>query len=131
MRSHVRHSCERSSCTTDGSQECGPCVSYVTLKTCWRTGKSADTFSVLPEYSFDVRPLAPQDAALINGVVINFGTRLIVKPTAAELHAHGVPLTGLYVLAGEETDDPYILPMFNRRLCGPGQSYRRRRRGAG
>ncbi|MGH8728998.1 MAG: argonaute/piwi family protein [Burkholderiales bacterium] len=81
-------------------------------------GKSANTFSVLPEYSFDVRPLAPQDGALINGVVINFGTRLLIRPTAAELHAQGVALTGLYLLAGEETDNPYILPMFNRRLVG-------------
>lgn len=81
-------------------------------------GRSADTFSVFPEYRFDVRPLAPQDASLINGIVINFGTRLLIKPTAAELHAQGVSLTGLYLLAGEETDDPYILPMFNRRLAG-------------
>ena len=81
-------------------------------------GKCADTFSVFPEYRFDVRPLAPQDASMINGIVINFGTRLLIKPTAAELHAQGVSLTGLYLLAGEETDDPYILPMFNRRLAG-------------
>ena len=81
-------------------------------------GPIADTFAVYPEYSFDVRPLAPQDGALINGVVINFGTRLLVKPTAAELHRRGVPLTGLYILAGEESDDPFVLPMFNRRLAG-------------
>ena len=81
-------------------------------------GKSEDTFSVLPEYRFDVRPLAPQDASLINGIVINFGTRLLINPTAALLHDQGVSLTGLYLLAGEETDDSYILPMFNRRLAG-------------
>jgi hypothetical protein len=72
-------------------------------------GKSAETFAVFPEYSFDVRPLAPQDASLINGIVINFGTRLLVKPTAAELHAQGVSLTGLYLLAGEETEPHPIM----------------------
>ncbi|PVX97665.1 argonaute/piwi family protein [Paraburkholderia unamae] len=82
------------------------------------SGPESDTFSVLPEYSFDVRPLAPQDGALINGVVINFGARLLVRPTAAALHKRGASLVGLYLLAGDETDDPYILPMFDRKLAG-------------
>jgi hypothetical protein len=81
-------------------------------------GPGSDTFCVLPEYSFDVRPLAPQDGAFINGVVINFGARLLVRPTAAVLQKTGASLTGLYLLAGDETDEPYILPMFNRRLAG-------------
>lgn len=81
-------------------------------------GTGADVFSVYPEYSFDVRPLAPQETAFINGVVVNFGARLIIRPTAAELHDRGVPLAGLYLVSGAEADDPYILPMFNRRLAG-------------
>lgn len=80
--------------------------------------KGADTFSVFPEYSFDIRPLAPPDGELINGIVINFGTRLLIRPTAAELNAIGIPLVGLYLLANVESDDFHISPMFNRRLVG-------------
>lgn len=82
------------------------------------TGKGADTFAIFPEYSFDVRPLAPQEGGFVNGVLVNFGARLLIKPTVSELVARGVDPLGLYVVAESDVDDPYILPMFNRRLAG-------------
>jgi hypothetical protein len=81
-------------------------------------GDGADIFAVYPEYSFNVRPLAPEDQTMINGVIINFDARFFVRPTAAELHARGVPLTGLYLQMSKEDEDPRILPMFSRRLAG-------------
>ncbi|QTD43657.1 argonaute/piwi family protein [Ottowia testudinis] len=81
-------------------------------------GKGADTFAVFPEYSFDVRPLAPQEGAFVNGVLVNFGARLLIKPTVAELLDRGLDPVGLYVVGENDVDDPYILPMFNRRLVG-------------
>ena len=36
------------------------------------TGAGADVFAAFAEYAFDVRPLAPQDGAFINGVLVNF-----------------------------------------------------------
>ena len=80
-------------------------------------GKCSETFLVCPEYSFDIRLLAPQDDQLINGVIVNFGTRLLVKASAAELKAQGVPLAGLY-LTGEMAPSDLIPPMFNRWLVG-------------
>lgn len=82
------------------------------------TGDGADIFAVYPEYSFNVRPLAPEDHAMINGVIINFDARFFVRLTAAELHARGAPLNGLYLQMTKEDEDPRILPMFSRRLAG-------------
>ena len=82
------------------------------------TGSGADVFAVFAEYAFDVRPLAPQDGAFINGVLVNFDARLLIKPTAAELVARRIRVEGLYVVGDSEVDDLYILPMFNRRLLG-------------
>ena len=81
-------------------------------------GDGADIFAVYPEYSFNVRPLAPEDHAMINGVIINFDARFFVRLRAAEVHARGVPLTGLYLQMAREEEDPRILPMFSRRLAG-------------
>ncbi len=81
-------------------------------------GKIESYFGVYAEYSFDVRPLAPQDAEFVDGVVLNFGTRFIVKPTAAVLHEEGIPLSGLYLMAGEDADNAFVIPMFNRHLVG-------------
>jgi len=77
----------------------------------------AETFAVFAEYAFNVRPLAPQEGTFVNGVLVNFGARLLIKPTAAELRSK-LKLEGLYVVGDSEFDDPYILPMFNRRLLG-------------
>ena len=82
------------------------------------TGPGADVFAVFAEYAFDVRPLAPQDGAFINGVLVNFDARLLIKLTAAELVARGVRVEGLYVVGESEVDDLYILPMLDRRLLG-------------
>lgn len=80
--------------------------------------RHAETFAVFAEYAFNVRPLAPQEGAFVNGVLVNFGARLLIKPTAAELRSKRLRLEGLYVVGDSEFDDPYILPMFNRRLLG-------------
>lgn len=82
------------------------------------TGKGADTFAVFAEYAFNVRPLAPQDGGFLNGVLVNFGARLLIKPTVRDLCDRGLQLQGLYVVGDREDDDLYILPMFNRRLMG-------------
>lgn len=81
-------------------------------------GNGADIFGVFAEYAFNVRPLAPQDGGFLNGVLVNFGARLLIKPTARELRDRGLQLQGLYVVGEGEVDDLYILPMFNRRLTG-------------
>lgn len=81
-------------------------------------GAGAEIFAVYPEYSFNVRPLAPEDQAMINGVIINFDARFFIKLSAAELHARGIPLGGLYVQMTKDDEDPRILPMFSRRLAG-------------
>ncbi len=81
-------------------------------------GQGADIFVAFPEYSFDVRPLSPQDGAFVNGVLVNFGTRLLIKPTLAELIDRGLDPVGLYVVGEHNVDDPYIQPTFNRRLIG-------------
>jgi hypothetical protein len=80
-------------------------------------GEAAEVFAVYPEYTFNVRPLAPE-IAMINGLIINFGARYFIKPNAAELHSRGVPLVGLYLQMPKDDDDPRILPMFSRRLAG-------------
>lgn len=81
-------------------------------------GNGAEIFGVFAEYAFNVRPLAPQDGGFLNGVLVNFGARLLIKPTARELRDRGLQLQGLYVVGEGEVDDLYILPMFNRRLTG-------------
>lgn len=82
------------------------------------TGPWSEFFAVYPEYTFNVRPLAPEAQAMINGVIINFDARFFIRPTAAELHARGVSLNGLYLQMAREDEDPRILPMFSRRLAG-------------
>lgn len=81
-------------------------------------GKYADVFAVYPEYSFNVRPLAPDEGEMINGILINVDARYFIKPTAADLHAQSVPLIGLYLQMTKDDDDPRILPMFSRKLAG-------------
>src|SRR5690606_19951481 len=76
-----------------------------------------EVLAVYPEYTFNVRPLAPE-IAMINGLIINFGARYFIKPNAAELHSRGVPRAGPYLQMPKDGDDPRILPMFSRRLAG-------------
>jgi hypothetical protein len=57
-----------------------------------------DVFGIFPEYTFDVRPLAPHEGDITSGVLVGFGIRYIFLKTAAALYAEGTPLTGLYVV---------------------------------
>lgn len=92
-------------------------VSFVRDKNLLK-GKAADIFAVYPEYSFNVRPLAPDEGEMINGILINVDARYFIKLTAAELHAQGVPLMGLYLQMVKDDGDPRILAMFSRKLAG-------------
>lgn len=79
---------------------------------------ATELFAIYPEYSFDIRPLAPQEGSFINGVVVNFGARLIIRPNASELLKQGCDLRGLYAVTESDVDNPYVIPMFSRRLAG-------------
>lgn len=81
-------------------------------------GDAAELFAIFPEYSFDIRPLAPQEGEFVNGVLVNFNARFLIKPNLQELVAQGLNPCGLYVVKQAERDNPYIIPMFNRRLVG-------------
>lgn len=81
-------------------------------------GDVAGLFAIYPEYSFEVRPLAPQEGEFVNGVLVNFNARFLIKPSLRDLVAKGLDPTGLYVVKQAERESPYILPMFNRRLAG-------------
>jgi hypothetical protein len=82
------------------------------------SGDAASLFAIYPEYAFDIRPLAPQDGSFVNGVLVNFNARFLIRPTLAELVAQGLDPRGLYVVKQTERESPFILPMFNRRLVG-------------
>ncbi|NUM66830.1 hypothetical protein HUU39_16460 [candidate division KSB1 bacterium] len=75
-----------------------------------------DVFGIFPEYTFDVRPLAPHQGAITSGVLIGFGIRYIFLKTVAALHAEGIPLTGLYVV--RIRDDADVATPFERRYLG-------------
>jgi len=81
-------------------------------------GEAAGLFAIYPEYSFEVRPLAPQEGEFINGVLVNFNARFLIRPSLRDLVAKGLDPVGLYVVKQAERESPYILPMFNRRLVG-------------
>lgn len=81
-------------------------------------GDAAGLFAIFPEYSFDIRPLAPQEGSFVNGVLVNFNARFLIKPNLQELITQGLDPTGLYVVKQAERESPYIIPMFNRRLVG-------------
>jgi hypothetical protein len=82
------------------------------------SGDAGNLFAIYPEYAFDIRPLAPQDGLFVNGVLVNFNARFLIKPNLAELVDQGFDPHGLYVVRQAERESPYILPMFNRRLVG-------------
>lgn len=82
------------------------------------TGDAGRLFAIFPEYSFDIRPLAPQDGSFVNGVLVNFNARFLIRPSLDQLIAQGLDPRGLYVVKQAEYENPYILPMFNRRLVG-------------
>ena len=64
-----------------------------------------DVFGIFPEYTLDVRPLAPHEGDITSGALIGFGVHYLFQKNAAELHAEGVPLTGLYVVRVRDDDE--------------------------
>lgn len=80
------------------------------------SGARKDVFGIFPEYTLDVRPLAPHEGDITSGVLVGFGIRYSFLKTCAELHAEGVPLTGLYVV--KIRDDGEIVTPFERRYLG-------------
>jgi hypothetical protein len=82
------------------------------------TGDAGRVFAIFPEYSFDIRPLAPQEGSFVNGVLVNFNARFLIKPSLDDLVAQGLDPRGLYVVKQAERESPFVLPMFNRRLVG-------------
>ena len=64
-----------------------------------------DVFGVFPEYTLDVRPLAPHQGAITSGVLVGFGIRYVFLKTAAELVSEGVALNGLIVVRVREDSD--------------------------
>jgi hypothetical protein len=75
-----------------------------------------DVFGIFPEYTLDVRPLAPHEGDITSGVLVGFGIRYIFLKTAAALHAEGTPFTGLYVV--QIRDDGEVATPFERRYLG-------------
>ena len=75
-----------------------------------------DVFGIFPEYTLDVRPLAPHEGDITSGVLVGFGIRYIFLKTSAALHAEGMPLTGLYVV--QIRDDSEFATIFERRYLG-------------
>jgi hypothetical protein len=81
-------------------------------------GDASSFFAVYPEYSFDIRILAHEAGQLSSGILVNFNSRLMVLPTAAELVEKGLDVTGMYVLGEGERESLYVPPMFSRKLLG-------------
>ena len=75
-----------------------------------------DVFGLFPEYTLDVRPLAPHEGAITSGVLVGFGIRYVFLKTVAELLDEGVSLTGLFVVRVREDD--HLISPFQRRYLG-------------
>ncbi|MSM38688.1 MAG: hypothetical protein GJT30_03570 [Geobacter sp.] len=75
-----------------------------------------DIFGIFPEYSLDIRPLAPHEGNITSGVLVGFGIRYTFLKTMAELNSEGIPLTGLYAV--QMRNDGEILTSFDRRYLG-------------
>ena len=81
-----------------------------------------DVFGVFPEYTLDVRPLAPHEGDITSGVLVGFRIRYAFLKTAAELLAEGIALTGLLVVRVREDDD--VSSPFERRYLGRIENFR-------
>lgn len=81
-----------------------------------------DVFGILPEYSLDVRPLAPHEGKITSGVLVGFGIRYVFLKTVSELEAEGVPLPGLYAV--KIRDDHEVPNSFERRFLGKIEAIR-------
>lgn len=75
-----------------------------------------DIFGIFPEYTLDIRPLAPHEGDITSGVLVGFGVRYTFLKTIAELHTEGIPLTGLYAV--QIRNDSEIVTPFERRYLG-------------
>ncbi len=75
-----------------------------------------DIFGIFPEYTLDIRPLAPHEGNITSGVLVGFGIRYTFLKTIAELHTEGIPLTGLYVV--QIRNESEITTPFERRYLG-------------
>jgi len=64
-----------------------------------------DVFGIFPEYTLDVRPLAPHEGDITSGVLVGFGVHYLFLKNAAELLQEGVPLLGLYVVRIREDEE--------------------------
>jgi len=60
--------------------------------------KLQDIFGIFPEYTFDIRPLAPHEGDITSGVLVGFGIRYVFLQTVSALHAKKVLLEGLYAV---------------------------------
>jgi Piwi domain len=75
-----------------------------------------DVFGLFPEYSLDVRPLAPHEGDISSGVLIGFGIRYVFLRTVAELQAEGIDPVGQYVVRlDDEAENP---SPYHRRYLG-------------
>jgi hypothetical protein len=76
-----------------------------------------DVFGIFPEYTLDVRPLAPHEGLITSGVLIGFAIRYVFLKTAAELKEEGVSLGDLIVVRVLEEDAEVPTP-YERRYLG-------------
>lgn len=81
-----------------------------------------DIFGFYPEYSFDVRPLAPHEGEITSGVLVEFSIRHVFLKPAGDISAEGVALSGLYVVAPAEQSDRDVNLEFSRRYLGKIES---------
>ena len=76
-----------------------------------------DVFGIFPEYTLDVRPLAPHEGRITSGVLIGFGIHYVFLKTAQDLLKEGVPLTGVFVVRLLRKDAEVATP-YERRYLG-------------
>ncbi len=81
-----------------------------------------DVFGLFPEYTLDVRPLAPHESEITSGVLVGFGIRYVFLKTIAELLSEGIALNGMYVVRIREDDE--VSSPFQRRYLGRIESVR-------
>jgi len=81
------------------------------------TSARKDVFGIFPEYTLDVRPLAPHEGRIRSGVLIGFAIRYVFLKTVAELIADTVPVAGLYAVRPLEEDAEIPTP-YERRYLG-------------
>lgn len=81
------------------------------------TSARPDMFGIFPEYTLDVRPLAPHEGLITSGVLIGFGIRYVFLKTVAELLKEGVSLTGL-VAVRIVREDTEVSTQYERRYLG-------------